>query len=523
MRKQLGVLTSLFFLLATTLMWVGCSGRCGQSSCYYDASSISSNSCCQAVCPEQDDCCQWSHESNCNNPCGEQVIASNITCDGVRVVAKTPRMCMLGDIYHLNLEVTACRDVCDVEIYTMLPEGITFLKSDPDAFVDEDRIGWSLGHMCEGECRAIHIELRCECEGQLCTCFCVRATPVAFCSILCARPILVCEKCGPEDACPGDMLTYTVRVTNKGSCTAYDVVVTDNVPEGLEHASGMKTLTFRIGNLAPCETKCLNIGLCANTRGRVCNNVVVTACNANQTSCECCTTICKYCCEVTKDGPKEVKIGQNADYTITVTNVGDRSLTDVVVTDCAPNGTSIVSANGATITGNRATWRIEELKSGEKINLPITLTTCTPGCYCNRVSVTNCQGCGCCAETMTRWRGTPALNICVVDMEDPICVGDNTSYRVVVTNQGSELDNNVRVVLRFPRQIVPVSAVGASPGQVSGQTVTFAPYSPLAPRQTIEYRIDARAKEAGDARIKVEVMSDSITTPIVQEESTIVN
>jgi len=446
-----------------------------------------------------------------------------VTCDGVTLTARQPNHCLLGDQYFMDLEVHACRDVCDVVISTSLPEGVSFVRSEPEAFLDGQKLVWALDHMREGECRAVRIVLRCETEGCLCAAFCIQAVPMAMVAINCSKPILCCEKCGPEDACPGDMLNYTIVVSNKGSCAARDVVVVDNIPDGLEHCSGMNSLTYRIGDLAPCESKRINLCLKAVKRGRVCNTAIVSACNADQCSCEWCTSICKYCCEVIKEGPKEVRVGQNADYTIRVINVGDKPLSDVVVTDSAPNGTSVVAAEGATITGNRAIWRIDELRPGENVVLNLTLTTCTPGYYCNRVAVSSCQGCGCNAEAATRWRGTPALNVQVVDLEDPICVGENTSYRIAVFNQGSEPDENVQVTVRFPRQIVPTSAVGASPGQVSGQTVTFAPYSPLSPRQTIEYRVDARAKEPGDARIKVEVMSDSITTPIVQEESTIVN
>jgi len=89
--------------------------------------------------------------------------------------------------------------------------------------------------------------------------------------------------------------------------------------------------------------------------------------------------------------------------------------------------------------------------------------------------------------------------------------------------QGSEADNNVVVTVRFPKEITPVSATGDTNGTVSGQVVTFAPYNNLGPRQTVRFRVDARAKESGDARVVVEVTSDSIKTPIMQQESTIVN
>ena len=52
---------------------------------------------------------------------------------------------------------------------------------------------------------------------------------------------------------------------------------------------------------------------------------------------------------------------------------------------------------------------------------------------------------------------------------------------------------------------------------------TFAPISTLNPRQTVKFRVDAKGKESGDARVIVEVSSDAIKTPIVQQESTIVN
>ena len=94
---------------------------------------------------------------------------------------------------------------------------------------------------------------------------------------------------------------------------------------------------------------------------------------------------------------------------------------------------------------------------------------------------------------------------------------------ITVVNQGSESDSNVVVTLRFPKEVVPTGVVGDSAGTISGQTVTFAPVSSLAPRQTLKYRVDARAKESGDARVIVEVTSDSVKTPITQQESTIVN
>lgn len=569
MKKQLGLFASLVFLCATALLWTGCCSDaccdtvnecCEQPSCPPPCRPVCAPECkpvcpppCQPACPPQ---CQPACPPQCKpacppacppacapapkqacNPCAppcEPLCKAPVRCkhpnqnelrclDGITVTARNRPMCMLGEQYPLEFDIRACDDVCDVKVNTTLPEGVTYIRSCPEAQVQGKRLTWNIGHMSRGECLPAKVWLRCDCEGELCACFCATATPVRFCSLLCAKPILTCEKCGPDEVCPGDPVHYTITVTNRGSCTAEDVVVTDNVPEGLEHASCQRTLVFKLGCLEPCQTKKVNICFTAVKRGKVCNSVVVSACNADSASCQWCTNVACCLVDIAKAGPKEVQIGKNADYQITVFNPGDKVLTDVVVTDTAPSATSIVAANGAQINGNQAVWRLRELKPGEKVSFNISLTTCTVGCFTNRVNVTNCQGCCASAEFTTRWRGRPALNVCIADSEDPICIGEMTSYTISVMNQGSEPDSNVTAVVRFPKEIVPVSASGDTPGQVSGQTVTFAPAGSLGPRQTLKYRVDARGKESGDARVIVEVQSDAIRTPIQQQESTIVN
>ncbi len=397
------------------------------------------------------------------------------------------------------------------------------MRSQPEAKVDGRMLTWEFGSLSKGQTVPVRVWLKCDREGDLCTCFCVKATPVAFCALLCAKPVLVCEKCGPEQVCPGDPINYTITVTNIGSCTAEDVVVTDTLPEGIEHASCQKTLKFNLGSLEPCQTKKVNFCVTACKRGKICNTAVVTACNANQTSCEFCTCVCCCAIECNKVGPKEVPVGQNADYTITVVNTGDLSLHEVVVTDTAPTATSIVSAQGANINGKQAVWKLRELKAGEKATFNITLTTCTPGFFTNVANVTNCEGCNSCCEFGTAWKGRPALEACFEIKDNPICINETSRFRVVVQNKGQEYDSNVNVVVTLPPELSVVDASGASAAKVSGQTVSFAPFPQLAPRQSIEYFITVKANGRGDLRPKVQVSSDAMKNPLNQEDSIIVN
>jgi hypothetical protein len=42
----------------------------------------------------------------------------------------------------------------------------------------------------------------------------------------------------------------------------------------------------------------------------------------------------------------------------------------------------------------------------------------------------------------------------------------------------------------------------------------------LEPKQIVTWNIDARAQDVGDARLRVELMSDLIKAPVTEEEST---
>jgi uncharacterized repeat protein (TIGR01451 family) len=430
---------------------------------------------------------------------------------------------MLGDQYPLDLEVIACCNVCEATVTTTLPEGVSYMRSQPEAKVDGRVLTWQFGSLSKGQTVPVRVWLKCDREGDICTCFCVKATPVAFCALLCAKPVLVCEKCAPEQVCPGDPINYTVTVTNIGTCTAEGVVVTDTLPEGVDHPSCQRTLNFRLGDLEPCQTKKVNFSVTACKRGKICNTAVVTACNANQTSCEACTCVCCCAIECDKVGPKEVIVGQNADYTVTVVNTGDLPLHEVIVTDTAPSATSIVAAAGANICGKQAVWKLRELRPGEKVTFNITLTTCTPGYFTNRVNVTNCEGCNTSCEAGTNWKGRPALEECVEILDNPICLNETSRLKIIVQNKGQEYDSNVNVVVNLPAELTVVDSSGASPAKVDGQTVTFAPFAQLAPRQTVEYYLTVKATGRGDLRTKVQVSSDSMKNPITSEESLIVN
>jgi uncharacterized repeat protein (TIGR01451 family) len=273
-----------------------------------------------------------------------------------------------------------------------------------------------------------------------------------------------------------------------------------------------------VGDLAPNESKTATIAVKANSKGRYCNVATASSANAGEARAEACTTILQPGLRITKQGPAEQFLLRDAQYRIVVSNIGDTPLTSVTVTDTAPATTKITDAPGASVSGNRAVWNLGTLDAGQERTLTLSLTTETPGNHCNGVTVGTAEGLTESAQACTVWRGVGALLLEKADNPDPIQIGENTTYTVRVTNQGTADDTNVRMVVRFPAEIDPVSA--SNGGVVEGKTVTFPPFPRLTPKQAFEYSIIARGAQVGDARVTFIRTSDGIPAPTSAEEST---
>jgi uncharacterized repeat protein (TIGR01451 family) len=115
--------------------------------------------------------------------------------------------------------------------------------------------------------------------------------------------------------------------------------------------------------------------------------------------------------------------------------------------------------------------------------------------------------------------GVPAILLEVVDTVDPIEVGDETTFVLMVTNQGSSDDTNVKIVGTLPPTFEFISGSGATPVTASGQTVSISPVGKLAPGANAQWRIVVKAKGVADARSRWELTSDQFKSPIIETES----
>ena len=105
-------------------------------------------------------------------------------------------------------------------------------------------------------------------------------------------------------------------------------------------------------------------------------------------------------------------------------------------------------------------------------------------------------------------------------MADPIEVGGETVYEIHVVNQGTKAATNVQVVALLPEELKPTGGEGPALHDRRTARCCSSPWDRLAPKADTTYRVKAQGRGPGDVRVRVQVITDEIRSPVTKEEST---
>jgi len=437
----------------------------------------------------------------------------------------TPKA-IVGQVFDYAITVTNPSQVAATNVVVTDPllPGIQYVSSSPEAKVAGQLLTWSLETLEPGGQSVMTVKVKATRTGRYNNCAYVKADhglKADDCALtVVGAPKLTIVKKGPAEVIQCDPITYTITVTNTGDAPATNVKLVDQLPKGMTWQGKHTAIESDIGTLAPGESKVVQFTVKAAKTGTYLNVAKATADGGLSAQAEAKTIVRLPVLAITKTGPEVRFIGRPVNYTITVSNKGDAVAKNTVLIDTIPTGTTFVRASeGGQLSGGKVTWKLGDLEPNASRTVTITLNptgkgrivnTATTMAYCAKAST----------QMITEVRGIPAILLECVDVEDPIEVGANETYTIVVTNQGSAVGTNIVVTCTLPAEQEFVSATGPTKETVARQTVTFAPLETLAPRAKATYRVVVKGLKAGDVRFKVSLKSDQMVAPAEETEST---
>ncbi len=329
----------------------------------------------------------------------------------------------------------------------------------------------------------------------------------------------------PDPVSVGGTLTYSLDLdTSLAAENAPAVVVTDTLPTGVNfvsatatgigsngtqrgncaEAAGTVTCTFSSlplhtiggGIRGGAGTVAIVVQPTASAASPIINNATITSAGTDPDNTNNAATASTVVTggattadlSVTKtDSPDPINLGAgNVTYTLTVSNGGPNSATNVALTDTLPAGVTFVSVSPSgpvcTQAAGTVTCDLGSLVSGGSVTVTIVVTPTASGTLDNSASVTATETDPApgnnSATASTTVNPSADLSVTKTDSPDPVTVGSNLTYTITVSNAGPSAAAGVSLNDALPAGTTFVSLASAAgwtcttPAVGAGGTVT---------------------------------------------------
>jgi len=425
------------------------------------------------------------------------------------------------EIIVRNVGQTAAQQVT---VWDEVPRGTQLQGAHPAAGRDASgRLLWKLGTLQAGEETKVQIQVIPLTEGDVGSVAMVAFATEATARSQVTRPRLHIEANIPRSVLIGEDLALHLKISNPGTGRAQGVILRERIPLGLQHPAG-EELEYEVGDLAPQESREVSLVLRATKAGQVLNELVAFADgNLQAEPVKTPIEIIAPALAVAAEGPRKRFLEREAVYQVAVSNPGTAPARNVELAAVLPEGLQFVKADNSgryDPRTRRVVWMLEELPARESGTVTLSALAVESGTQKVLIEASAEQGLTARDEEQTDVEGIAAVLFQVADVDDPIEVGGETTYEIRVVNQGSKASTNIRLAALVTEPMKVLQAEGPTRHAIQGNQIVFEAVPRLAPKADATFRIRVRGIGAGDMRCRVQLLSDEMTSPVTNEEST---
>ncbi|NOY75452.1 MAG: DUF11 domain-containing protein [Kiritimatiellaeota bacterium] len=430
-------------------------------------------------------------------------------------------------IFTITITNKASYGINKVTITEEIPKGFKFIKSMPPPLARETSLKWDLGSIAPGKKERIVVTgmptrigtIRY--TGETVLNFKV-ATDSNFASTVnVIEPKLAFDIESPSSALIGDRIAAKLRFKNAGNDTVVGAKLIHTLPKGLLTYSGKSKIEKIIGNLPPGAVKEIPLDLKGIATGDYTAAMMAVAEEGVSASATMSISITKPILTIIGKAPTKRFVGNKSPYTITVANKGDAPAKNLIVKLVLPQGIGLQSANeGGQALGNTVVWRIPSLLPNDSKKVR-AMTLCKQIMKARAVASATAKAADR-VETaiMTDIGGIAGLLTTLIDVNDPVPVGDDVTYVVTSKNTGSLDSTKVKITCTLAKEMKYIESVGATKGTLDRNKLTFDLLPSINPGSTATWTIKLKAIAPGDVRFQVSVESDQLDRPVELFEST---
>ncbi|MCX5644946.1 MAG: DUF11 domain-containing protein [Phycisphaerae bacterium] len=444
---------------------------------------------------------------------------------GIIQVDKTmPEEVRLNTPFSYLIKISNLTDtvLTDLVVTETISKDFEFKAAEPAAQAEGNKLVWLIDTLGPNANKSIRINGIATASKSLEQSTAITHTMRGSAAVKVVEPTLALRKVAPAEALVCEPIQVEYVVTNTGTGAAQNVQVVDNLPAGMLTADGKGKIVLDAGTLAADESRQFSIKLRATKTGVYVGKATAGSASGLKAESDPTTTnVRQPILTLTKAGPTRQYLGRSVAYEITVFNKGDGPAQNMIIEDIVPPGVANIEATtGAQFSGSKLIWELGTLEpnTSKKVRVSYTpakegdlMASATASAYCAEPVADSAK------TTIT---GIASTRLEVVDVEDPVEVGSNTTYIITASNEGSAADSNIRIVCQLDDKVQFVTAAGATAGSLIGKTVSFAPLRSLEPKTKASWRVIVKGLQAGDVRFKAMMHTDQLALPLEAMEAT---